>query len=166
MFKGRCAAADTSCDELRAVESAPTPAASSRPNTRSVQAVSGRGKAVAESTYLANLEKTGKIETKPDAALWTKSVAADVDGHMKDGKVVATSTLGELKASRVAEWIAALPSSAQMRAQIQQAPDSIVTTFVRQLARNDHRLRGRCLRLHRCARRVAPHLPHALRDGP
>jgi peptidyl-prolyl cis-trans isomerase D len=101
------------------------------------QAVSGRTRAVAESTYLANLETRSKIKVNDNAALWAKSIAADVDSHMNDDKVLATSTAGDLKASRVAEWIASLPQSQQMRAQIQQAPDSIVKTFVKQLARQE-----------------------------
>ena len=101
------------------------------------QAMSGRGRAVAESTYLGNLEKTGKIDVKSDAPLWAKSIAGDVEGHLKDDKVLATSTAGDLKASRVAEWIASLPQSQQIRGQIAQAPDSVVKTFVKQLARNE-----------------------------
>ena len=101
------------------------------------QAMSGRGRQVAESTYLTGLEAKGKIDVKPDAALWAKSIAADVDGHMKDDKVLATSSAGDLKASRVADWLASLPQSQQMRGQVQQAPDSIVKVFVKQLARNE-----------------------------
>src|SRR5207248_5990689 len=101
------------------------------------QAMQTRGRAVAESTYLANLEKSGKIDVKADAPLFAKSIASDVEAHLSDSKVLASSTVGELKASRVAEWIAALPASQQMRMQIQQAPDSVVKTFVRSLARNE-----------------------------
>src|SRR5690349_13251161 len=36
------------------------------------QLVSGRGRAVAESTYLAKLETAGKVQVKDDAAIWTK----------------------------------------------------------------------------------------------
>jgi peptidyl-prolyl cis-trans isomerase D len=100
-------------------------------------AMGQRGRMVAESTYLANLEKTGKIEVKQDAPLWAKAIAQDIDGHMKDDKVLATSTVGDLKAIRVAQWIGSLPQSPQMRAQIQQAPDSVVRLFVKQLARNE-----------------------------
>jgi peptidyl-prolyl cis-trans isomerase D len=101
------------------------------------QAVSQRGKQVAESTYLANLEKTGKIDVKGDAALWTKSIAQDVDGHLKDSKVVATSSLGDLTAGRVAQWIASLPQAAQVKSQLAQAPDSQIRLFVKSIARNE-----------------------------
>jgi peptidyl-prolyl cis-trans isomerase D len=100
-------------------------------------AMGSRGRAVAESTYLAGLETAGKVVVKDDAPLWTKAVAQDIDGHLDDNKVVATSVAGDLKASRVARWIGSLPQAPQMRAQIQQAPDSVVRLFVRQLARNE-----------------------------
>ena len=50
---------------------------------------------------------------------------------------MATSRAGDLTAGRVARWIAALPQGPQLRAQIQQAPDSVVKMFVRQIARNE-----------------------------
>ena len=96
-----------------------------------------RARQMAESTYLGTLEKTGKIDVKGDAALWTKSIAQDVDGHLKDDKVLATSSVGDLKASRVAEWIASLPQAAQIKGQLAQAPDSQIRLFVKSLARNE-----------------------------
>lgn len=101
------------------------------------QVAQQRGRAVAESTYLANLETRAKIEVKGDAPLWTKGIANDVDGHKDDDKVLATSTAGDLTAARVAKWVSALPMGPQIRAQIAQAPDSLIKTFVKQLARNE-----------------------------
>ena len=110
-------------------------------NPQFTDALGRRTRQVAESTYLARLESTAKVETKGDAALWTKSIAGDVDGHLDDNKVLATSAAGELKASRVAQWIQSLPGGPQLRQQIQGAPDSLVTLFVKQLARNELLLR-------------------------
>ncbi|MGZ8378560.1 MAG: peptidylprolyl isomerase [Gemmatirosa sp.] len=101
------------------------------------QAVGQRTRQVAESTYLAQLETRAKVEVKADAPLWTKAIAQDVDGHKDDDKVLATSSAGDLTASRVARWIGALPMGPQLRTQIQQAPDSVIKTFVKQLARNE-----------------------------
>ena len=101
------------------------------------QAIGQRTRQVAESTYLARLETSAKIVVEGDAPLWTKSIAQDVDGHLDDKKVLARSVAGELSAGRVAQWIQALPMGPQLRAQIQQAPDSLVKTFVKQLARNE-----------------------------
>lgn len=101
------------------------------------QAVGQRTRQVAESTYLANLETSAKVVVNNDAPLWTKAVAANLEEHRDDKKVVATSAAGDLTAGRVAQWIAALPQGPQIRAQVQQAPDSLIKTFVRQLARNE-----------------------------
>ncbi|MDF1503427.1 peptidylprolyl isomerase [Roseisolibacter sp. H3M3-2] len=101
------------------------------------QALGQRTRQVAESTYLANLETAAKVEIKADAPLWTKAIAQDVDGHREDDKVLATSSAGDLTAGRVAQWISALPMGPQLKAQIQQAPDSVIKTFVKQLARNE-----------------------------
>ncbi len=101
------------------------------------QALGARTRQVAESTYLAGVDQSAKIDVKGDAALWTKSVAQDVSGHLKDAKVVATSSAGDLTAGRLAQWMSALPSGPQLQSQIAQAPDSVVRLFVRQIARQE-----------------------------
>lgn len=101
------------------------------------QALGQRTRQVAESTYVATLEKNGKLELKGDAPLWAKSVAGDVEGHLKDDKVIATSTAGDFTAGRLARWMSAMPNSPQVRAQVQQAPDSLVKVFVRGIARQE-----------------------------
>lgn len=101
------------------------------------QAIAQRSRQVAESTFLVGVDQAAKVEVKGDAPLWTKSVAQDVQAHLKDSKVVATSTAGDLTAGRVAQWMSALPNGQQLRAQIAQAPDSLVTLFVRQVARQE-----------------------------
>ncbi|HEY0776367.1 MAG TPA: peptidylprolyl isomerase, partial [Gemmatirosa sp.] len=101
------------------------------------QALGTRTRQVAESTYLAGVDQSAHIDVKGDAPLWTKSVAQDVSGHLKDSKVLATSTAGDLTAGRVAQWMSALPTGPQLRQQIAQAPDSLVKLFVRQVARQE-----------------------------
>ncbi len=101
------------------------------------QAIGARTRQLAESTYLAGVDKAANIEVKGDAPLWTKSVAQDIPGHLKDSKVVATSSAGDLTAGRVAQWMSALPNAPQLRAQLAQAPDSLVRLFVRQVARQE-----------------------------
>jgi parvulin-like peptidyl-prolyl isomerase len=89
----------------------------------------------AESTYFATLETRGKIEVKNDAAATVKKIAADLDAYADDRTVIATSTAGNFTAARMARWIGALPP--QTRPQIAGAPDSLVTTFVKQIVRNE-----------------------------
>jgi peptidyl-prolyl cis-trans isomerase D len=100
-------------------------------------ALAQRTRQVAESTYLAKLEQAGNVQVKGDAPLWTKSIAANVDEHYKDNKVLATSTAGDLTAARVARWMSGVQNSPQLRAQMQQAPDSLVTMFIKSLARQE-----------------------------
>jgi hypothetical protein len=97
------------------------------------QAFRGR----ADSTYLAQLETNGKIEVKANAAKVVKEVAADPAGHEDDGTVVATSSLGNFTAGNVARWLTIFPNLEQMRAQIRQAPDSVMPLFIRNLIRNE-----------------------------
>ena len=101
------------------------------------QALGARTRQVAESTYLAGVDKSAHIEVKGDAPLWAKSIATDVPAHLKDSKVLATSSAGDLTAGRVAQWMSALPNGPQLRQQIGQAPDSLVKLFVRQVARQE-----------------------------
>ena len=51
--------------------------------------------------------------------------------------MLATSSAGELTAGRVARWISGVPNSPQLRAQMQQAPDSVINLFVKSLARQE-----------------------------
>jgi len=101
------------------------------------QGLAQRQRQRAESTYLRKLETDGRIEVKGDAPLWTKAIAQKAEDHYKDDKVLATSSAGDLTAARVARWISALPNNREVRAQIQQAPDSIVRLFVQQMARQE-----------------------------
>jgi peptidyl-prolyl cis-trans isomerase D len=101
------------------------------------QGLAQRKRQVAESTYLRKLETDGNIEVKGDAPLWTKAIVQNVDEHYKDNKVLATSTAGDLTAARVARWMSGVQNSPQLRAQMQQAPDSLVTMFIKSLARQE-----------------------------
>jgi hypothetical protein len=101
------------------------------------QLLGQRSRAVAESTYLAKLEQDAKVSVKSDAPQWIKAVAQDVETHLEDTKVIATSSAGNLTAGRAAQWIMGMPMGPQVRQQIQQAPDSLLNLFVKQLARNE-----------------------------
>ena len=95
-----------------------------------------------ESTYVAKLDEAAKVQVKPNAAAVVKAVAAAPDAHKDDKTVVATSTMGDLTAARVAQWIPAFsPNAQQLRQQIQQAPDSLIPSFVKAVFRNDLLLR-------------------------
>ena len=103
------------------------------------RAYSGIAGAAAESTYLANMEKSAKVEVKPKGPAIVRSVATDLAGHREDRAVVATSTAGDLRASRVSQFISSIPQpqQAQLRQQLGQVPDSMVNQFIRRMVQQD-----------------------------
>jgi parvulin-like peptidyl-prolyl isomerase len=97
----------------------------------------GRSVAVAESTYLANLEKSGKIEVKKDAPVTVKAIGNDPDAYRHNNTVLATSTAGKFTASRMVGWLETYPPNARIIDQIKQAPDSVLVSLVKRLANNE-----------------------------
>jgi hypothetical protein len=97
----------------------------------------GRSVAVAESTYLATLEKNGKIEVKKDAVPTVKAIGNDPDAYRRDNTVLATSTAGKFTAARLVGWLETLPPNARILDQIKQAPDSLIVSMVRRFANNE-----------------------------
>ena len=105
--------------------------------TEYVQQAGGRGRQVAESTYIAGLQATAKIQLKSDAATTMKEIAKD-PLSMRDSKtVMATYQGGQLTAGRLALVLLASPQSARLSQQITGAPDSLVTQYVKNMAQRD-----------------------------
>jgi peptidyl-prolyl cis-trans isomerase D len=97
----------------------------------------GRGRQIAESTYIAGLQATAKIDLKSDAATTMKEIAKDPLA-MRDSKtVLATYTGGQLTAGRLALVVLASPQSARLTQQITGAPDSLVVMYVKNMAQRD-----------------------------
>ena len=97
----------------------------------------GRSVAVAESTYLAGLEKTGKVEVRKDAAATVRAIGNDPDAYRRSNTVLATSTAGKFTASRLIGWLETLPPNARVLDQIKQAPDSMLEAMVRKFVNNE-----------------------------
>jgi len=97
----------------------------------------GRSVAVAESTYLARLEKSGKIEVRKDAAATVRAIGNDPEAYRGSNTVLATSTAGKFTASRLIGWLETLPPNARVLDQIKQAPDSLLVAMVRRYANNE-----------------------------
>jgi hypothetical protein len=106
-----------------------------------VRAADQRGMQVAESTYFAKLEAASKVQVKPDAPKTVKAIAKDIEGHLDDKTVVATSTMGDFTAGRLAKWFSAAPPQARLPQQISTAPDSVLPNLVRNFVRNELFLR-------------------------
>ena len=97
----------------------------------------GRSFAVAESTYMASLEKSGKIEVQKDAPATVRAIGNDPDAYRHDNTVLATSTAGKFTASRFVGWLETFPPNARIIDQIKQAPDSSLISIVKRLANNE-----------------------------
>ena len=96
-----------------------------------------RNMAVAESTYLADMEKAANVSLPENVAVKAKEIARSPLAFRDDREVVATYTGGSLTASRLADWIAAYPPQSQIRPQLAGAPDSLAEAFIKQIVRNE-----------------------------
>jgi len=105
--------------------------------TQLLQASKGRTMAVAESTYLARLEASGKIEVRKEAVPTVRALGADPDAYRRDKTVLATSTAGQLTTTRLIGWLETLQPNANILDQLKQAPDSVIVSLVRNFAKNE-----------------------------
>ena len=96
----------------------------------------------AESLYFDGVEKAANVQVKPSAPKLVKAIAEDVDAYRDDKTVIATARSGNMTASRLAHWMAAFPAQSRMRAQVMQAPDSLIPLFVENVMRNELLLRA------------------------
>ena len=106
------------------------------------EAYGGLASQRAESVYFAGVEKAANVQVKPSAAKLVKAIAEDVDGYRDDKTVIATARSGDLTAARMAMWMGAFPAQSRMRAQVVQAPDSLMPMFVKNVMRNELLLRA------------------------
>lgn len=102
---------------------------------------STRARQVAESTYVAGVENAAKIQFRPNLAKVVKEVAADLEGHRDSRTVIATSTMGDFTAGHVARWISGFNQPERIRFELQQANDTLLPNFVKNLMRSELFLR-------------------------
>jgi peptidyl-prolyl cis-trans isomerase D len=102
---------------------------------------SGRSRQVAESTYIAEVQKTADIKLKSDAATTMKEIAKDPISGRANKNVVATYKGGEVTGGRLALVLLASPQSGRLVQQIQGAPDSLVNQYVTNMAQREVLLR-------------------------
>ena len=97
----------------------------------------GRGRQVAESTYIAQAQTAANVKLQSDAAATMKAVAKDPMAHRNDKTTVASYSGGSVTAGRLAMVLLAAPRSGQLTQQIQQAPDSLVNQYVTNMAQRE-----------------------------
>ena len=95
-----------------------------------------------ESLYFAALEKSANVQVRTSAPKLVKAIAVDVESYRDDKTVIATARSGNMTAARMSMWMAAFPAQSRMRAQVAQAPDSLIPMFVQNVMRNELLLRS------------------------
>lgn len=99
------------------------------------RAASGKIVQAAESLYIAQLDSASHVKMAPSAAATVRAVAKDPELHRADRSPIATSSVGEFTAARLAKWMEIFPP--QAKAQLQAAPDSQIPLIVRSIIRNE-----------------------------
>ena len=105
-------------------------------------AYTGVARQKAESTWMAAVETGNNVKVKEEAGKTVKAIVENLDAYRSNRTVLATSKSVDLRASRVANWIAAFPPQMRVRQQLQQQPDSLLPEFVKSLMRNELLLRA------------------------
>jgi PPIC-type PPIASE domain len=96
--------------------------------------VAGSG---AEGAYMAKLDSEANAQVKSGAAAAAKVAALDEAGHRKDQTVLATFNGGTLTVARFIMWLDQFPQSQRIPQQMQSAPDSLINSFIKNLANNE-----------------------------
>ena len=87
--------------------------------------------------YMAKLDTASKIQVKSTAVATVKAVVLAEGQHRTDRTILATFKGGELTVARLLMWIDGMPAQNHIPQQIQTAPDSILTQFLRDLVLNE-----------------------------
>ena len=96
-----------------------------------------RSLGVAESTYVAKLDSSAKVEVKPNAPTLAKEAVRDPQKHKKDNAALATYKGGELTVAEFLTWLEGFNPQQRIGQQIQQAPDSAVKGFVNNIVERE-----------------------------
>jgi hypothetical protein len=95
----------------------------------------------AESTYYAGLTGRAKLEVEKDAPATLKKAVREPTEHRRDRATLVSFDGGELTVGRALQWVSSLPNPQRLMQQLESAPDSAVTGFVRDVARQELLLR-------------------------
>ncbi|MCC7055527.1 MAG: peptidyl-prolyl cis-trans isomerase [Gemmatimonadaceae bacterium] len=101
------------------------------------QLLQQRGAAVAESTYWSRLEAANTVTVKSDAPKMARDIVGDLDSYRGSNMVIGSSKRGDFTARQLVRWIDAYPPEQGLVAQIQNAPDTIIPTLVKNFMRNE-----------------------------
>lgn len=96
-----------------------------------------RAVGVAESTYVAKLDSSAKVEVKANAPTLAKEAVRDPQKHRKDNAALASYKGGELTVAEFLTWLEGFNPQQRIGQQIQQAPDSAVKGFVNNIVERE-----------------------------
>ncbi len=101
------------------------------------QLMQQRGAAMAESTYWARLATANNVDVKKDVPKMARDIVGDLDSYRTSSMVLGTSKRGDFTAKQLVRWIDAYPPEQGLIPQIQNAPDTIIPTLVKNFMRNE-----------------------------
>lgn len=90
-----------------------------------------------DSLYMAGLVDRSHAQFKDDAATVIKAAGKDLEGHRDDKTVLATSSAGDFTVGQFVKWLDLYQDRARISQGIQQAPDSVVVQFAREVLQRD-----------------------------
>ncbi len=102
-----------------------------------IRASQSVGMQAAESTYLAELDRSSKLEIKPGLAPAVRAAVDDPAGHKTDKTVLATTSIGDFTTADLARWLTTIPPQAGIKQRVKEAPDSLLPVFVKNFIRNE-----------------------------
>jgi hypothetical protein len=88
----------------------------------------------ADSTMRDSLMKEYKVEAKADAGSVAKAAVKALSEHRTDKKVLATYKGGDMTVSEFLDWVSTFPIRLNIKGELVNAPDSLVSKFVRDVA--------------------------------
>src|ERR1043166_5280570 len=90
-----------------------------------------------DSVFLARVDATSSVQVKASGVSVARDVARDPRAHVNDDDVIATFNGGSMTVGRFARWMQSFPPQMQVSRQLQQAPDTIVKSFISTVTRSE-----------------------------
>ena len=91
----------------------------------------------ADSVYRQKLDSESHVQVKNGAPSVAKAAALAIAAHRKDRATLATFKGGELTVARFIVWLDGMDPRQNVPRAMQQAPDSLITGFLKELAFNE-----------------------------
>jgi hypothetical protein len=87
--------------------------------------------------FLARVDSTSNVQVKSNGVGVAREVARDARAHVNDDAAIATFHGGTMTVGRFARWMQSFPPQMRVAQQLEQAPDTIVKSFIGTVTRNE-----------------------------